>query len=44
MAFAVAGMGSAEDITITNAEVAAVTYPDFVADFMAVGADMECYD
>jgi len=40
MAFAVAGMGLDEGIAITNAGVAAVTYPDFVADFKAIGADM----
>lgn len=40
MAFAVAGMGLEEGITISNAEVASVTYPDFTADFRAIGADM----
>ena len=41
MAFAVAGtaLPEGEEIIIRNAECAKVSYPDFVRDFKAMGAD-----
>lgn len=44
MALAVAGLAASTPSVINNAECAAVTYPDFVADFCRLGADFELVD
>lgn len=44
MALAVAGLAASTPSVINNAECAAVTYPDFVADFRRLGADFELVD
>ncbi len=41
MALAVAALAAEGPSVIDGAEVAAVTYPEFVADFQRLGADME---
>ncbi len=40
MALAIAGMGAEGDTIVNEAEAAAVTYPDFAADFEKLGADI----
>lgn len=39
MALAIAGLAATGQTTVTGAEAAAVTYPNFVADFRSLGAD-----
>lgn len=41
MSLAIAGMAAEGRTLIDNAEAAAVTYPDFVEDFMAIGANFK---
>jgi len=39
MALAIAGLAAAGETMVSDAEAAAVTYPDFVSDFRRLGAD-----
>ncbi len=44
MALALAGMAAEGDTVVEGAEAAAITYPSFVDDFRALGADIEVID
>lgn len=44
MALALAALRATDPVTITTAESAMVTYPDFVKDFTALGANFQLFD
>ncbi len=44
MALTIAGMAADGETTVTTAEAAGVTYPEFVKDFTALGADITVID
>ena len=44
MALTVAGLAAEGDTIINDAECVSVTYPDFIEDFIALGADIEVID
>jgi len=41
MAMAIAGLAAEGETIVKGAEAAAVTYPDFIKDFISLGADFK---